>query len=60
MHIKNQQDFWAGIMFIVIGVGFALFSESYDMGTPARMGPGYFPFWLGVCLALLEIGRAHV
>ena len=23
------------------------------MGTSARMGPGYFPFWLGVCLAVL-------
>ena len=53
MHIKNQQDFWSGVMFVVIGVGFALLAESYDMGTPARMGPGYFPFWLGVCLALL-------
>ncbi|AFK64430.1 hypothetical protein TKWG_24345 [Advenella kashmirensis WT001] len=53
MHIKSQQDFWAGIMFVAIGVGFALFSGAYDMGTPARMGPGYFPFWLGVCLALL-------
>ncbi len=53
MHIKNQQDFWSGLMFIALGVGFALFSTSYDMGTPARMGPGYFPFWLGVVLALL-------
>ncbi|WP_233750534.1 tripartite tricarboxylate transporter TctB family protein [Bordetella bronchiseptica] len=23
------------------------------MGTAARMGPGYFPFWLGLVLALL-------
>ena len=53
MLIKNNQDFWSGLMFIVIGAGFALFSTSYDMGTPARMGPGYFPFWLGVVLALL-------
>lgn len=53
MLIKNNQDFWSGLMFIVIGVAFALFSTSYDMGTPARMGPGYFPFWLGVVLALL-------
>ncbi|MBV4396123.1 tripartite tricarboxylate transporter TctB family protein, partial [Advenella alkanexedens] len=53
MHIKNQQDFWSGLMFIALGIGFALFATSYDMGTPARMGPGYFPFWLGVVLALL-------
>ncbi|AHG64375.1 putative transmembrane protein [Advenella mimigardefordensis DPN7] len=53
MHIKNQQDFWSGLMFVAIGLGFAIFSLGYDMGTPSRMGPGYFPFWLAVCMALL-------
>ena len=27
----------------------------YAMGTPARMGPAFFPFWLGMILALLGI-----
>ncbi len=40
-------------MFIAIGAGFALQASTYQMGTAARMGPGYFPFWLGICLALL-------
>jgi hypothetical protein len=40
-------------MFVTLGVGFALGASSYSMGTAARMGPGYFPFWLGVCLAVL-------
>ncbi len=53
MQIKNKQDFWSGIMFMVIGAGFALGATSYSMGTAARMGPGYFPFWLGVCQCLL-------
>lgn len=53
MRIKNKQDFWSGVMFFAIGSGFALGATSYSMGTAARMGPGYFPFWLGVCLALL-------
>ena len=53
MHIKNQQDFWSGLMFIGIGLVFAILSYSYDMGTPGRMGPGYFPFWLSICLGLL-------
>lgn len=53
IRIKNQQDFWSGIMFVAIGVGFALGATKYSMGTAARMGPGYFPFWLGTCLALL-------
>src|SRR5690554_7124489 len=53
IRIKNQQDFWSGIMFVLIGVGFALGATKYSMGTAARMGPGYFPFWLGTCLAAL-------
>ncbi|MGB3291011.1 MAG: tripartite tricarboxylate transporter TctB family protein [Burkholderiaceae bacterium] len=53
MRVKNKQDFWSGVMFIVLGAGFALGATNYSMGTAARMGPGYFPFWLGVCMAVL-------
>ncbi len=53
MQLRNKQDFWSGVMFVALGVGFALGATKYSMGTAARMGPGYFPFWLGVCLALL-------
>src|SRR3546814_14290158 len=53
MNIRNKQDFWSGVMFVFIGAGFALGATKYSMGTAARMGPGYFPFWLGTCLALL-------
>ena len=53
MQLRNKQDFWSGVMFVVLGVGFALGATKYSMGTAARMGPGYFPFWLGVCLAVL-------
>ena len=51
--IKNRQDFWSGAMFIGIGAGFAIQATTYNMGSAARMGPGYFPFWLGVVLALI-------
>ena len=53
MRIRNKPDFWAGIMFMVIGLGFAIGATKYSMGTAARMGPGYFPFWLGICQALI-------
>jgi len=53
MQIRSQENFWSGVMFLAIGVGFAAMSTRYQMGTAARMGPGYFPFWLGVVLALL-------
>jgi len=53
MQLRNKQDFWSGVMFVALGSGFALQATKYSMGTAARMGPGYFPFWLGVVLALL-------
>jgi hypothetical protein len=49
----NKPNFWSGVMFVVLGVGFSLGATNYSMGTAARMGPGYFPFWLGVCMAVL-------
>lgn len=53
MKIKSQKDFWAGIMFIAVGVAFAWGALSYSFGSSARPGPAYFPFGLGVILALL-------
>jgi len=55
MKLRNKQDFWSGVMFAIIGSGFAWKADSYQMGTAARMGPGYFPYWLGVCLAVLGV-----
>ena len=53
MKIKNGKDFWAGIMFILFGVGFMLISRNYPMGSALRMGPAYFPTVLGGLMALL-------
>lgn len=58
MQIRSRQDFWSGIMFLAIGALFAIVATEYQMGSAARMGPGYFPFWLGMLLALLGIGIA--
>jgi hypothetical protein len=51
--IKSQKDFWAGMMFIAVGVGFAIGALNYNFGQSARPGPGYFPFGLGILLAIL-------
>ncbi len=40
-------------MYIVIGLFFAILATQYQMGTAAKMGPGYFPFWLGLLMTLL-------
>ena len=55
MQIRHQKDFWSGIMFLVIGLAFVGFAQSYDMGTAQRMGPGYFPTVLGGVLAILGL-----
>ena len=49
--IKNPRDFWAGVMFLAIGGMFAGIAFTYKLGTAARMGPGFFPFFLGLILA---------
>ncbi|QKV54136.1 tripartite tricarboxylate transporter TctB family protein [Comamonas antarctica] len=53
MKIKSQKDFFAGLMFLVIGLAFAIGATEYNVGTGARMGPGYFPLILGVLMAIL-------
>ena len=53
MTIKSQRDFWAGLLFIVVGVGFAWGATNYGFGTSARPGPAYFPFGVGLLLAAL-------
>ena len=51
--IKSQKDFFSGLMFTLVGGGFAWGATNYTVGTGARMGPGYFPLLLGIFLAVL-------
>jgi hypothetical protein len=53
MKIKNYQDFYAGLMFTIFGALTMYLAKSYDLGTGANMGPGYFPYYLGALLAIL-------
>jgi uncharacterized membrane protein HdeD (DUF308 family) len=55
VQIRNQKDFWSGVMFAVVGVGFAAFAQEYEMGTGQRMGPAFFPTVLGILLAVLGV-----
>jgi hypothetical protein len=64
MKIGHEKNFWGGMLFVVIGAVFAVIARGlklgdmvllngYTMGTPARMGPGFFPFYLGLILMFL-------
>jgi len=67
MKIGHHKDFWGGVLFAAIGLLFLViargipglsFLPGYSMGTPARMGPGFFPFYLGALLFVLGIAIA--
>jgi uncharacterized membrane protein len=55
LKIRNQRDFGAGVMYIVIGLFFTFVAMQYQMGTAAKMGPGYFPFCLGILMTVLGL-----
>jgi hypothetical protein len=50
MPIKNSQDFAAGLLFLLIGVGAYWIGADYNMGTAQRPGTGVLPRILAVCL----------
>jgi hypothetical protein len=57
MHvIRHPKDFWAGVVYILIGGGACLIALDYAMGSAGRMGPGYFPRTLGIMLTLIGAG----
>jgi hypothetical protein len=54
IQIKAPKDFWAGLMFIGVGLFFLVWALThYQMGSAVRMGPAYFPAVLGGLLAFL-------
>jgi hypothetical protein len=53
-----QRDFWAGVLMLLLGLGFATTGPSYRTGTLFHMGPGFMPTALGVILVLLGIAIA--
>lgn len=53
MKIKSQRDFVSGLLFVAVGVIFAIGATNYSMGNSARPGPGYFPLILSVIMAIL-------
>ncbi|MCS6766463.1 MAG: tripartite tricarboxylate transporter TctB family protein [Candidatus Protistobacter heckmanni] len=55
MQVRSKKDLYSGLMFVVVGLAFSFIARTYSMGTTAKMGPGYFPFWLGILLAILGV-----
>jgi hypothetical protein len=58
LRIRNQKDVAAGAIYIAAGAAFSLGALSYKLGDAARMGPGWFPFWIGVLLVAIGAATA--
>lgn len=55
MQIMSRKDVVSGLALVAVGIAFAAGSTAYRFGTSIKPGPGYFPFGLGVILALLGL-----
>ena len=53
--LRDNQDFWAGVMLVAIGATALVLARNYPFGTSLRMGPGYFPTVLSSILCLFGL-----
>lgn len=53
LRILSPKDFWAGVLYVALGLSAIVIGREYAMGTALRMGPAYFPTVLGAVLALI-------
>lgn len=51
--IRRSNDWWCGLLFLAVGIAAVAFGRNHPMGTAMRMGPAYFPTWLGSILAVI-------
>lgn len=56
--VANKRDVLAGLMFAGLGAGALVIASGYRMGTPVRMGAGFFPVVLSALLMLLGLAIA--
>jgi hypothetical protein len=54
----NVKDVAAGLVFVVLGALFAAGSLMLELGTPLRMGPGFFPLILAGILVAIGVATA--
>ncbi len=63
VRIRNERDFYSGLIFVLFGLAALFFAHGYSLGSALRMGPGYFPTALGTLLAglgFIVVGRSLV
>ena len=55
MVVRSPQDVIAGFVFMAAAAAFVVFGRELPVGTPGRMGPGFFPVMLASVLAGIGI-----
>ncbi|MBE0557780.1 MAG: tripartite tricarboxylate transporter TctB family protein [Proteobacteria bacterium] len=55
MELRKNKDFWAGMMLIAIGTAAMFIAREYRFGSALRMGPGFFPVFLGGILIVFGV-----
>lgn len=50
-----KRDFYAGGLMTLLGAAVTLDSTTYSLGTLMHMGPGMFPFILGIVLTFIGV-----
>lgn len=50
-----RKDYYGGALMTVIGLTAAYVGYGYRIGTPSRMGPGFFPLAIGLLLAFTGV-----
>ena len=52
---RNNRDFFAGLVYIGLGIVAMWIARDYPFGSALRMGPGYFPTVLGGIMIVFGI-----
>ncbi len=53
--VRDRRAFSAGLLFVIVAVLFLVLSRGLERGSIGRMGPGFFPWMLGLALGLIGL-----
>jgi Tripartite tricarboxylate transporter TctB family len=54
-NLLQKKDFYAGLVMVLLGGAVTLNSSTYNLGTFMHMGPGMFPFMLGILMTFVGL-----
>jgi hypothetical protein len=52
---QGQYDRIAAIFFLIVGIFFAIYARTVEIGAWNEPGPGFLPFWAGVTISIMAL-----